>query len=56
MLREAIGRSHWYPTLRRVERELLIQQDVDRHWPLMMTDARKMLEQRALRVQTLGML
>ncbi|QRM35842.1 hypothetical protein [Microvirga sp. VF16] len=46
MMRETIERSGWYPTLRREDRELLIAQDVDRHWQLMIAEARKMLEQR----------
>ena len=45
MLREIIERSDWYPTLRREERELLIQQDVDRHWHLMIDEARRRLLQ-----------
>ena len=45
MLRETIERSDWYPTLRREERELLIQQDVDRHWHLMIDEARRRLLQ-----------
>jgi hypothetical protein len=45
MMRETIERAGWYPTLRRKERELLIAQDVDRHWHLMISEARKTLEQ-----------
>jgi hypothetical protein len=44
MMREAIGRSGWYPNLREKEREILIVQDVDRHWHLMIEEARKRLE------------
>ena len=46
ILRETIERSGWYQNLRQAERELLIAQDVDRHWHLMITDAMKRLEQR----------
>jgi hypothetical protein len=45
MMRETIERSGWYPTLRKKERELLIEQDVDRHWHLMLSEARKRVEQ-----------
>jgi hypothetical protein len=44
-LDDAIERSGWYPTLRKEERELLIEQDVDRHWHLMLSEARKRVEQ-----------
>jgi hypothetical protein len=46
MMRDTIERSGWYPTLRKKDRELLIQQDVDRHWHLMIDEVRKTLEQR----------
>ena len=45
IMRETIERSGWYPTLRREERELLIQRDVDRHWHLMIDEARRRLLQ-----------
>jgi hypothetical protein len=45
MLREAIQRSGWYPALQEKERQQLIERDVERHWYLMMDDARKCLEQ-----------
>ena len=45
LLRETIERSAWYPSLRRVEREKRIAQDVDLHWHLMLSEARKRLEQ-----------
>jgi hypothetical protein len=46
ILRESIERSGWYSGLRKKEREKLIQQDVERHWHLMIRDAVKQLEQR----------
>jgi hypothetical protein len=46
MLRETIERSGWYPAVRVNERRELIERDVERHWHLMMDDARKALEQR----------
>jgi hypothetical protein len=46
ILRESIERSGWYSALRKKEREKLIQQDVERHWHLMIRDAVKQLEQR----------
>ena len=45
LLREAIERSGWYPNLRGKERQERVEQDVDLHWPLMLSDARKRLEQ-----------
>ena len=45
IMRETIERSGWYPTLRREERELLIQRDVDRNWHLMIDEARRRLLQ-----------
>jgi hypothetical protein len=45
MLRETIERSGWYPALHGPKRKQLIERDVEQHWHLMMTDARKRLEQ-----------
>lgn len=45
LLRATIERSGWYPSLRRIEREKRIAQDVDLHWHLMLPEARKRLEQ-----------
>jgi hypothetical protein len=45
LLRETIERAGWYPSLRRIEREKRIAQDVDLHWHLMVPEARKRLEQ-----------
>jgi hypothetical protein len=45
MLRETIERSGWYPAVRGPERRELIERDVERHWHLMMNDARKRLLQ-----------
>ena len=46
ILREMIERSGWYPTLRKAEREKLIERDVEYHWHLMRAEAVKRLEQR----------
>jgi hypothetical protein len=46
ILREAIQRSNWYPSLSEKERNRRIEQDVEKNWPLMLADARKRLEQR----------
>jgi hypothetical protein len=45
ILRETIERSGWYPALRDEERRQLIDRDVERHWPLMVDEARKRREQ-----------
>ena len=45
LLRETIERSGWYPTLPGEKRQERSAQDVDLHWPLMVSDARKRLEQ-----------
>ncbi|ANY77195.1 hypothetical protein BB934_02340 [Microvirga ossetica] len=45
MLRETIERSGWYPALHGPKRKQLIERDVEQHWHLMTTDARKCLEQ-----------
>jgi primosomal protein N'' len=45
MLRETIERSGWYPELRGKFRQERIDQDVERHWHLMINEARKRLEQ-----------
>ena len=44
ILRETIERSGWYPALRGEERRRLIERDVERHWPLMIEEARKRRE------------
>jgi hypothetical protein len=44
ILRETIERSGWYPALRAEERRRLIDRDVERHWPLMVEEARKRRE------------
>ncbi len=45
LLRQTILASGWYPSLRDAERQKRIEQDVDLHWPMMLRDARKRLEQ-----------
>jgi hypothetical protein len=45
MLREAIERAGWYPSLLREFRQARIDQDVDHMWHLMIVDARTRLEQ-----------
>ncbi len=45
LLRQTILASGWYPSLRDADREKRIDQDVDLHWPLMLRDARKRLEE-----------
>jgi hypothetical protein len=45
LLRETIQRSRWYSSLSEERRRQLIDGDVDRHWPVMVPDARKRLEQ-----------
>jgi hypothetical protein len=49
LLREMIERSGWYPELQGKWREERIGQDVERHWHLMISEARKRLEQRQVR-------
>lgn len=44
ILRDTIERSGWYPALRGEERRRLIERDVERHWPLMLEEARKRRE------------
>ena len=46
MLRETIENSGWYPELPRKQRLEQIEQDVERHWHLMIDQTRKRLEQR----------
>ncbi len=46
LLRQTILASGWYPSLRDAERQKRIDQDVDLHWPLMVADARKRLEEK----------
>ena len=41
---QAILASGWYPSVAEEKRRELIEQDVDRHWPLMIDEARKRLE------------
>jgi hypothetical protein len=48
LLRETIQRSRWYSSLPDEKRRELIEGDVDRHWPVMIQDARKRLEQRQM--------
>jgi hypothetical protein len=48
LLRETIQRSRWYSSLPDEKRQELIEGDVDRHWPVMIQDARKRLEQRQM--------
>ncbi len=45
ILRRTILASGWYPSLRDADRQRRIDQDVDLHWPLMLRDARKRLEE-----------
>lgn len=45
LLRKQIQDSAWYPNLRKKERLERIEQDVDRHWHLMIADAVKRPEQ-----------
>ncbi len=45
LLRQTILASGWYPSLPEADREKRIDQDVDLHWPLMLRDARKRLEE-----------
>jgi hypothetical protein len=45
LLRKTILASGWYPSLRDADRQKRIDQDVDLHWPLMLRDARKRLEE-----------
>ena len=45
LLRQTILASGWYPSLRDAQRQKRIDQDVDLHWPLMLRDARKRLEE-----------
>jgi hypothetical protein len=47
MVRDMIERTGWYPSLGKAAREHLMEQDIDRHWHLMVPDARKQLEQRS---------
>jgi hypothetical protein len=44
MLRETILRSGWYPAMDKEERARRIEEDVDRNWHLMATEARERLE------------
>jgi predicted secreted Zn-dependent protease len=46
MIRDMIQCSRWYPGLPEEERNRRIEADVELNWPLMLTDARKHLEQR----------
>jgi hypothetical protein len=45
LLRQTILASGWYPSLPDAQRQKRIDQDVDQHWPLMLRDARKRLEE-----------
>ena len=46
MLRETIERSGWYPAVSGKERQQLIERNVERHWPLMVSKVTEGLEQR----------
>ena len=46
LLRQTILASGWYPSLSDADRQKRIDQDVDLHWPLMLRDARKRLEEK----------
>jgi hypothetical protein len=43
LVRQTILASSWYPGVADEERHQLIEHDVDRHWPLMIDEARKRL-------------
>ena len=43
LVRQTILASSWYPGVADEERRELIEQDVERHWPLMIDEARKRL-------------
>jgi hypothetical protein len=43
LLKEAIERSGWYPILSGAERNRRIEQDVDRYWPVMASEAAQRL-------------
>jgi hypothetical protein len=45
LVRQAILASGWYPKVDDVERQNLIEADVNLHWRVMIADARKHLEQ-----------
>jgi hypothetical protein len=45
MMRAAIEKSGWYPSLQGTARQRRIEQDVDLHWHLMLPQAREHLEQ-----------
>ncbi len=44
LVRQTILASGWYPGLPDEEKRELIEQDVERHWPLMIDEAHKRLE------------
>ena len=44
LVRQAILASGWYPSLPDDEKQELIEQDVERHWLLMIDEARKRLK------------
>jgi hypothetical protein len=46
LLRETIQSSRWYSSMPEEKRHHLIEGDVDRHWPVIIQEARKRLEQR----------
>ncbi|KFG66733.1 hypothetical protein [Microvirga sp. BSC39] len=46
LLRETIERSGWYPVMDERERRQRIETDVELHWHLMASDARRRLEAR----------
>lgn len=43
LIRERIQESGWYPNFSREERSRLIEQDVERHWHLMIKEATRRL-------------
>ena len=47
MMRDTIERSGWYPLLQGKWRQERIDQDVERHWHLMINEARKRVVARA---------
>ena len=44
LVRQAILASGWYPGVPEEERQKLVEEDVERHWHLMVYEARKRLE------------
>lgn len=46
LIRERIQNSGWYPDLRGEERRLRVEEDIDRHWHLMIKEATRRLAER----------